>query len=98
MPHAVCQTSGKRTTAKVMPCASGCGYSVTAACHAASPENAARLFQRWMNVHSPSGRMESAEPRRLLMNEACARSSVALLAADTDSTYHGPTEVARWMR
>ena len=29
--------------------------------------NAARLSQRWLAVHTPSGRMASAEPRRLVM-------------------------------
>src|SRR5689334_12699453 len=66
-PHSVCQTSGRSTMASVIPSASGCGYSVTAVCQAGPPSKAARLFQRWFSVQTPSGTIASAEPSRSLM-------------------------------
>src|ERR1019366_2739617 len=64
MPQIAWSTSGKSTTMPVSACAIGCGYSVTALCHASAPVNAARLCQRWKNVHTPRGRMPNAEARR----------------------------------
>src|SRR5260221_3335941 len=80
-PQTVCHTSGMSTMAQVVPCAMGCGYSVTADCHAGPPSNAARLFQRWNIVHTPSGKMASAEPRGSLMKLAWAAVSALLSAA-----------------
>src|SRR4051794_26818571 len=87
MPQTVCHTRGTSTIAQVMPWAMGCGYSVTAVCQAAPLSNAARLFQRWNMVHTPRGRMASAEPRRSLMKLAWAETSALLLCAAVLTTW-----------
>src|SRR6185369_13790021 len=86
-PQITCHTRGSRTMARVIASANGCGYSVTDDCHAAAPWKAARLFQRWRRVHTPSGKTASAEPRR---------SAMKLARLEVSDPWLATAELTRW--
>ncbi len=61
----------------VTACAKGCGYCVTADCHASAPLKADRLFQRCTTVHTPRGAIASADASRARTNAPRGSAEVA---------------------